>query len=125
MKVELKKLGVAAAYLFGSCASGRAGPLSDFDVAVLLKNSAKERDYFAVRLKLIALFSRHFKNQKVDIVILNNAPPLLAMNCIDGSKILFESDHFSRIDFETRTTMHYLDRLPHERNYMKSLLHSV
>lgn len=104
LKSELAKIGVAAVYLFGSQALKRGGPLSDYDIAVLFKNSVPAKKYFDLRLKLMALFSDFFKHPEVDVVILDEAPPVLAMNCIDDSRLIFEADHAARISFETAAT---------------------
>lgn len=124
-KKELRKLGVSAVYLFGSRAQGRAGPLSDYDFGVLLKGTIPAKKYLDKKLHLMAQFSAYLRNPSVEVVLLNEAPPLLAMNIIDGGRLLFETDFHFRVSFETKITMQYLDRLPYERRYLKTLLHSV
>lgn len=123
-KKVLKNLGVTAVYLFGSRASGKAGPLSDYDVAVLLRKTIPREEYLDRKLRLIAQFASFFNDSRVEVVILNEASPLLAMNIIDGGRVLFESDLPARVAFETKITMQYLDRLPYERRYLKTLLQS-
>lgn len=47
---------VKLAYLFGSYAKGKEGPLSDVDIAVLLDERLTESKRFKLRLKLIINF---------------------------------------------------------------------
>lgn len=125
MKQRLKKLGAIAVYLFGSRARGRAGALSDYDIGVLLGENIPTKSFLDTKLGLIRIFSKFFKTDRIDIVILNEAPALLAMNIIDEGRVLFDFAHEQRINFETKTTMKYLDRLPHEQRYLDSLIASV
>ena len=62
---------VKLAYLFGSQASGKTGPLSDYDFAFYLdeKDSLKR---FNMQLKLSADISRILKTDDVDVCILND-----------------------------------------------------
>jgi len=118
-------MGVIAVYLFGSRAKGKIGALSDYDIGVLLKNNVPDKKFFDIKLKLIQDFSRFFKTHHVDIVILNGASPLLAINIINEGCLLFDAMHEQRIAFETKATMKYLDRLPHERRRLNYLIASV
>lgn len=96
---ENPALGVVSAYLFGSHAEGRAHRESDVDVGVLLRwdlyPSAKDRFDMRVRLgsELIAVVHHN----EVDVVILNDAPPLLGRKVIwDGVRVYCgnpEADH--------------------------------
>ncbi|MBI3328753.1 MAG: nucleotidyltransferase domain-containing protein, partial [Nitrospinae bacterium] len=72
------------AFLFGSQAAGRTHAESDVDVAVLLNESLTADERFAARLTLIGELSRIFRTDNVDVVILNEAPPLLAYEVLRG-----------------------------------------
>lgn len=122
---KLKNLGVITVYLFGSHATGKAGPQSDFDIAVQMKDSIPTRQYLDIRLMLMPLFAQFFKDKRVDVIALNEAPPLLAMNVIDEGKILFEADHDERVALEVSIMRSYLDRLPYEERSYDSLLKSL
>lgn len=74
---------VKFAYLFGSHASGQAGPLSDVDVAVYLDRRVKP---WAYRLKLMEKLSKLLKRDDLDLVVLNQAPPLLGYEIIKFGK---------------------------------------
>lgn len=81
---------VVSLYLFGSVAEGTTHRDSDIDVGVLVDRDAApsraDRSELRVRLgsELIALTGRN----EVDVVVLNDAPPLLARAIVTGGKRL-------------------------------------
>ncbi|MDI6905353.1 MAG: nucleotidyltransferase domain-containing protein [Candidatus Bathyarchaeia archaeon] len=113
---------VVVAYLFGSTAKGAAGRLSDVDVAVLLSEAydltLDHRLYLMGELAEII-------GREADIVILNEAPPLLRYEVIKFGKILYCRDEYERVAFEERTLDEYLDMGRIEKEYFKCLLQSV
>lgn len=100
---------IAAAYLFGSYARSDTGPMSDVDIAVLLDRVVKQGAYFDKRLDFISKFCLHLKTNEVEMVILNEAPMLLAYQVVKEGILLYERDHNQRIAFETRIIGRYLD----------------
>lgn len=96
---ENPDLGVASAYLFGSQAEGRAHRESDVDVGVLLqwKRHATASDRFDMRVRLGSDLIAVVHHNEVDVVILNDAPPLLGRKIIyDGIRVFLgdsETDH--------------------------------
>jgi len=93
-------LGVASAYLFGSHAEGRAHRESDIDVAVLLSweryPTARERFDFRVSVgsELISVL----KHNEVDLVILNDLPPLFARRILWEGLRVFLGDPEADLD---------------------------
>lgn len=65
---------IAFAYLFGSSARGEEGPLSDVDVAVYL---TQEKDRLTIRTKLMEKIAKALGTDRVDVVVLNDAPRYL------------------------------------------------
>ncbi|MDF1558326.1 MAG: nucleotidyltransferase domain-containing protein, partial [ANME-2 cluster archaeon] len=65
------------AYLFGSVIRGDANELSDVDIAVMLDESLSKKDMLYVELNLINELTRVLKSDKIDLVVLNDAPLLL------------------------------------------------
>lgn len=118
---QLKKLGIVAVYLFGSRARGNTGPLSDYDVGILFNERVNSSKYFDLKLQLISDFCHFFRTNQVDVVILNTASSLLAMNVISEGKILHCSDREYLIAFETHTMNAYFDYLPHAEYFASSL----
>ncbi|WP_114279074.1 type VII toxin-antitoxin system MntA family adenylyltransferase antitoxin [Thioalbus denitrificans] len=96
---------VLFAYLFGSRARGTHGPMSDFDIAVHL---AQNVDLFTFRLQMLEQLNRLLKTDKVDLVVLNDAPLLLRHRVIRDGRLLKEH-HDERVRFESRTLRDYLD----------------
>ncbi|HSB78233.1 MAG TPA: nucleotidyltransferase domain-containing protein [Candidatus Methylomirabilis sp.] len=107
------KAGAELVYLFGSQARGKVWAQSDVDLAVLLgPNVARER-HGEVRVHLIAELMSVFESNSVDVVILNEAPPLLTYEgVIQGGRLLHEAERLSRIRFEVRAFQEYVDTAP-------------
>lgn len=83
---ERPALGVASVYLFGSQADGREHRESDVDLGILLlwDHYPTARDRFEARVDLISDLGAALGRNDVDVVILNDAPPLL------GRRIIYE-----------------------------------
>jgi len=96
---ENPHLGVASAYLFGSHAEGRAHRESDVDVGVLLQwdRHPTPSGRFEMRVRLGSDLIAVVHHNEVDVVILNDAPPLLGRKIIyDGIRVFLgdpETDH--------------------------------
>lgn len=73
------------AYLFGSRAGGRPRLDSDWDVAVFLRPTVSEQERFDLRLRLGLDLE---EVGQADVVVLNDAPPLLAQSALQGDRIL-------------------------------------
>lgn len=105
---------VILAYLFGSTVRGDAGKLSDVDIGVLLDEELSKKDRFDLELKLMSEIAILLKKNKIDLIILNEAPLLLSYNIIKSGFIL-KSDEIVRVKFETNILSKYLD----EKYYIK------
>jgi len=99
---------VLFAYLFGSMATDKAGPNSDIDIAVYLKN-----DSLDTQLRLITGLSK-LTGGEVDLLILNRVKNLYLLDEIFRSNHLLK-DHDLRIDFEVRKEHEILDFKAHKR----------
>jgi uncharacterized protein len=96
---------VLLAYLFGSRAVQNCGALSDIDVAVYV---GAEVDTFRYRLRLIEDLSRATGAEKIDLVILNDATPLLKHEVIKVGVVL-KGGAEERVPFEAAVLREYLD----------------
>jgi predicted nucleotidyltransferase len=103
---------VVSALLFGSQATGRASALSDVDVAVWLDASLDRSAYRDLTLQLMGEASEALRTDEVQVVILNDAPPLLAHRAIRDGIRLIDRDPVQRIRLETRAVLDYLDTAP-------------
>jgi len=90
---------VAFAYLYGSRARGEGRSDSDWDVAVYLRQGLSADQRFAVRLRLLAELD---DLGRVDLLILNDAPPLLAHRAIMGRRLVVR-DEVALVRFSVRT----------------------
>ena len=103
---------VQLAYLFGSQATGCTHAESDIDIAVLLAASLTADERFTVRLTLIGALSHLFGTDHVDVVVLNEASPLLAYEVLRNGVLLYCSDDNTRVDFQVRALCAYEDTAP-------------
>lgn len=117
--------GVVSALLFGSQATGKAGALSDIDVAVWLHPEVPGSHYYDWQLKLIGLASKALGTGEVQLAILNRAPPLLRHRAIRDGIRLVERDQISRVRLETRAVLEYLDTAPLRATLRTGLKHRI
>jgi len=110
---------VKVAYLFGSHARGEAGPLSDLDIAVLLDAHLEKRKCLDLRLRLINGISSILKTDKLDVVVMNNAPLSLNYNIVSKGRILYSKNDLERVKFETHILSRYLDRKYYDERHIK------
>src|SRR5438876_672521 len=90
---------IQAAYVFGSVASGRARADSDVDVAVLLDRRVRPGRILKYRLKLMADLGTALHRSDVDVVILNEASPVLAHRVLSQGTLVFERSASARVRF--------------------------
>ena len=80
---------ILEAYLFGSMATGATHPHSDVDVAVFLADERPMGSAFGYASDLAAVLMAALSTNRVDVVVLNDAPPLLYHRVLrDGQRIL-------------------------------------
>ncbi len=105
---------IILAYIFGSTVRGDTGRLSDVDIGVLLDEKLSKKDRFDLELKSISEIATLIKKNKIDLVVLNEAPLLLAYNIIKNG-IILKSSETERVKFETKILSMYMD----EKYYIK------
>jgi len=80
---------ILEAYLFGSRARGAGQAHRDVDVAVFIDEKTVEPGLFGYRSDLTAALMSGLHTNSVDVVVLNNAPPLLYHRVLrDGVRLL-------------------------------------
>ena len=104
---------IAATYLFGSRASGTAGPLSDVDIALLLKGNAPkgrdlihEEDYLAYRI------GNALHAKEVDVIDINGKGLVFQHTILKTGIVICDSDPSFRVQFESRVISHFCDFEP-------------
>jgi uncharacterized protein len=100
---------IQAAFLFGSQATGRARTDSDVDVAVLLESGSDEVDARRRLRRVLEAFAAHVAANRLDVVILNDAPPVLAFQVLRHGKLAFERDRTALHRFRMRTYTRHSD----------------
>lgn len=105
---------VSLAYLFGSTVRGDTGRLSDVDIGILLDENLAKKDRFYLELILMSEIAALIKKNKIDLIVLNEAPLLLAYNIIKNG-IILKSNEVERVKFETKILSKYMD----EKYYIK------
>jgi len=109
---------VLLAYLFGSQINGNIGPLSDFDFAILSDRNANEAQ---LRSSLGSALAQKLESNRIDLVILHNAPIELAFAIISKGRLLYERDVRTRVDYEARIMGLYFDYVP----FLKTLRQDI
>jgi len=125
LAAALDRPGVAAAYLFGSQARGAAGPLSDVDLAVVSDRSLPRSRRFDLQLELIGAATAVLATNEVDLVMLDDAPPLLRHRVIRDGLVLVDRDPSRRLTFQTRSVLEYLDTKPLRGELSRGLRHRL
>jgi predicted nucleotidyltransferase len=96
---------VVFAYLFGSVATGTAGPRSDVDIAIYLRDP----DDVTARLEAARLASIHLGTDRVDLVLLNTAPLSLAGRILQSRRVILDREPFLRHRYESLTARMFHD----------------
>ncbi|MGH9460218.1 MAG: type VII toxin-antitoxin system MntA family adenylyltransferase antitoxin [Vicinamibacteria bacterium] len=116
LKIAAKKLvrvlepfPIDLAVLFGSMARGQGHDGSDLDIGVLLRDAND-----TTRSRLAAALSRS-AGKTVDIVYLDEAPPLLRFEIARDGVVLLEGSPHSWKDFRARAMIDWWDWAPTAR----------
>jgi predicted nucleotidyltransferase len=105
----LRERGAIFAYVFGSVARGESTPDSDLDVAALFPEPAPAS--FDVMVP-----------ERVDLLVLNDAPLEVKGKIALEGQLLFEDDPVARVRWEATTRKIYLDeRYRIERSHREFL----
>lgn len=121
-KIEdiFKEHNIVFAYIFGSQAHDKAGPISDIDIAVYFDDSLVKQERFDLKLRLMARLSDLFEKEDVDIVSLNDAYPLLAHRILKHGKLIYAKSMKQEKDYEDRAIGEYLDWQPYLEEQVKN-----
>ncbi|HUS60519.1 MAG TPA: nucleotidyltransferase domain-containing protein [Nevskiaceae bacterium] len=102
---------VELVYLFGSQASGKTKPLSDYDLAVLFQKGLSPKRRFNLRLDYIGALGGILKSDRVEILDLNSAPPTFRYSALAPRQEIYVKNEKKRVEFEHKTMSDYFDRL--------------
>jgi len=101
--------GMCLVYLFGSRVEGNLGPMSDYDLAILVDGTVDGR---RVQAHLGHELARALQTDRVDVVLLNRASIELAYAIIAEGELLYEKDLATRVEYEATVLSRYGDYLP-------------
>jgi hypothetical protein len=99
-------------YIFGSVARGEAQPHSDIDVAVYLAPSSVETPY-GIDAEITADLMAALSTNRIDLVVLNHAGPLLYHRVLRDGVRVFSRDLRATTTREGQAMSRYCDYLPH------------
>jgi predicted nucleotidyltransferase len=103
---------ILEAYLFGSVTRGDAQAHSDIDIAVVVDESIAREGGFGYRASLTADLMSGLETNAVDLVVLNQAPPLLYHRVLRDGVRLFSRDLMATTTREARALSRYFDFIP-------------
>jgi predicted nucleotidyltransferase len=115
---------VVAAYLFGSHAEGVARPDSDVDVALLFRPEVDSALKLDTRLTVAAELKR-VCHRPVDVIALDEAPPLLRFQVLKHGRLLFDRDPELRARFQARAMAEYYDARPYHAFHARALVRRI
>jgi predicted nucleotidyltransferase len=108
---------VSLAFLFGSFARDNVTPFSDLDVAIFFYDTPDFYRINDMREKLSEML-----NMAVDIVILNNASPIIKMQVLKKGILLINKDPQAYNDFFVNTVKEYDDLKRIRKEIEKNIL---
>ena len=103
---------VLEAYLFGSHGRGEARRESDVDVAVYVEESLATAGHWGYRAELTTLLMDALGTNDVDVVVLNQAPPVLYHRVLRDGVRLLSRDLRATTTRAGRALSRYFDYLP-------------
>lgn len=120
-------VGLISAYLFGSHAEQRAHRESDVDVGVLLDRAvhSTSRRRFDARVRLSSWLVGVLHCDDVDVVILNDAPPLLGRRIVAAGRRVFCTDPEADRTFTRDTQLRAADLEPFLRHTRRVKLAAI
>ena len=121
-EIDIKKISVTfrpypfivAAYQFGSTIRGGEGPLSDLDIAILVRDEQTPLAVDLLRVELLLAYElqKQLHVQQVDLITLNRQRLPLQYAILRTGRLIFETDPKYRIRFVQKVIPDYLDFQP-------------
>lgn len=126
----LPKEEILFAYVFGSAVTGRVTPLSDIDIAAFIDNKKvnEEGHPYGYEAALTSELMGLLKTNKVDLVLFNEASPLLKHRVFSRGVKVFDRDPNLEGKFFVRSLHQYFDTDALRKiqwSYLKNRLRSL
>lgn len=104
---------VILAYLFGSLVSRKTGPVNDIDLAILVApdglQTLDQTDPYGYRAQMTAALAQLLRCDRIDLVVLNEASPLLLRQVVGKGKLIYCISEAERIRFEITALKKHAD----------------
>ena len=110
---------VSLVYLFGSQVDGEVGPLSDYDLGVLVDAGV---DVNRVLALLAHVIGKKLGTTKFDMVPLRRAPVELAFAIISQGICVYQRDLVTRVEYEAQVMSMHGDYVPVLRAQREEIL---
>ncbi|SDZ23974.1 hypothetical protein SAMN05660462_02333 [Proteiniborus ethanoligenes] len=95
---------IAFAYIFGSYAQGKVRVDSDIDIAIYSEKRIDIETYLEIKMNLSETCKR-----EIDLIILNDATPLLKYEIYKNNIVLFTRDRAIETSYKVKTLFEYND----------------
>ncbi len=125
LKMAFEKHGVILAYLYGSQVTGKAGPLSDVDIAVLFPRDVSRDERFSRVLDLMGDLAHIFRRDDVNVLDLSEGTPLLNNNVRLHGRVIYCVDERARAEFVLRALQQFVDTEPMRREQNRYLQEKI
>lgn len=109
---------IAAAYLFGSCSTGRDRQKSDIDLAFMVRQQLGSMERVEMETALSNLLGRD-----VDLIIFDQVSSLLQHQILKYGRLIYEADPSERVRQEVFARRAYLDSAFLYRKLNRNPLH--
>ena len=116
---------VAAAYLFGSAAEDHATPLSDVDIALVVRHNLSPYDQLKLELRLEGELADRADIANADVRVINQAPLSIRGQVATRGILVYSADEDIRIEFETTSRDEYFDYEPIARKLRQAFFADI
>jgi predicted nucleotidyltransferase len=104
---------ILISYLFGSTVKGTFKEYSDIDIAIYTSKDFSWSDFY----QLYGDLTKKIHSDRVDLVWLNKAEPILCFEIIKTGRVFFYRDENVLNDFEFKTKKRYYDYIIYLRKH--------
>ncbi|PJA83558.1 MAG: nucleotidyltransferase domain-containing protein [Nitrospirae bacterium CG_4_9_14_3_um_filter_44_28] len=133
MNLDLEKLNavfrnysfIASAYLFGSQATGKTGPMSDVDIAVLLKEPRPKGRELMRQMNYLSFRIEEIFKKEVDVIEMNSQGLIFQHNVLRSGNLIYDADPLFRANYVSRLISSYCDFEPTIRFIKKFHLQGI
>ena len=124
IRAAFQEAGAVLAYFFGSAARGLERPDSDLDFALLLGRRVPREGRGETRIRLLTELVGITHTNDLDLVLLDEAPPLLAYEVISTGRLLL-GDRKEQVRYEVEAIRRFIDTIPIRRTVEEAVLRRI